>query len=108
MGMALVVKNPPTSAGDVRDVLFNPWIGDIPWRRNGSCLRNSMDRGAGQTIVYGVASISHELMTKPPKQFIYPYLGRKPSPQKNLRVGLLNLISWISVSLSTIYSVLPK
>ena len=38
-GMALVVKNPPTSALDVRDMLFDPWIRNIPWRRNGSCLK---------------------------------------------------------------------
>ena len=30
--MVLVVKNPPASAGDIRD-RFNPWVGKIPWRR---------------------------------------------------------------------------
>ena len=28
-----VVKNPPASAGDVRDVALVPWVGKIPWRR---------------------------------------------------------------------------
>ena len=30
--MALVVKNPPTKAGDVRDTV-DPWVGNNPWRR---------------------------------------------------------------------------
>ena len=30
--MALVVKNPCASAGDIRDG-FDPWVGKIPWRR---------------------------------------------------------------------------
>ena len=30
--VALVVKNPPTIAGDMNS-RFNPWIGEIPWRR---------------------------------------------------------------------------
>ena len=32
--VALVVKNLPASAGDVR-LVFNPWIRKIPWRRAG-------------------------------------------------------------------------
>ena len=31
--MALVVKNPPAHAGDVRDVGLIPWVRKIPWRR---------------------------------------------------------------------------
>ena len=31
--MALVVKNPPVNAGDIRDEGFDPWVGKIPWRR---------------------------------------------------------------------------
>ena len=30
--VALVVKNPPANAGDVRD-RFDPWVGKIPWSR---------------------------------------------------------------------------
>ena len=30
--MALGVKNPPASAGDMR-LAFDPWVGKIPWRR---------------------------------------------------------------------------
>ena len=41
-----VVRNLPAVQGGG----FNPWVGKIPWRRNGSplqysCLRNPMDRG---------------------------------------------------------------
>ena len=58
LGSALVVKNPPANAGDVRDV------GSIPGREdlleNGnplqdSCLENPMDRGAWRAIVHRVA-----------------------------------------------------
>ena len=37
--VALVVKNPPANAGDLRDIKgirhpgFDPWVGKIPWRR---------------------------------------------------------------------------
>ena len=31
--VALVVKNPPTNAGDARDVGWDPWVGKTPWRR---------------------------------------------------------------------------
>ena len=30
--VALVVKNSPTNAGDIRPG-FDPWVGKIPWRR---------------------------------------------------------------------------
>ena len=30
--MALVVKNPPANAGDMRHG-FDPWVGNNPWRR---------------------------------------------------------------------------
>ena len=56
--VALVVKNPPASAGDTRD------MGSIPrWRRSPgggsgnplqySCLENRMDREAWQAMVHG-------------------------------------------------------
>ena len=51
------VKNPPTSAGDIRDVASIPGSG-----RGGhgnplqySCLENPMDKGACQATVHGVA-----------------------------------------------------
>ena len=38
---------------------FNPWVGKIPWRRNGnqiqySCLENSRDRRAWWATVHGI------------------------------------------------------
>ena len=38
---------------------FDPWVGKIPWRRNGnplqySCLENPMDRGVGQATDHEV------------------------------------------------------
>ena len=31
--MLLVVKNLPANAGDTKRHRFNPWVGNIPWRR---------------------------------------------------------------------------
>ena len=57
---ALVVKNPPANAGDVRDVSSIPGLGRSPGGGHGnplqySCLENPMDRGAWWATVHGVA-----------------------------------------------------
>ena len=49
--VALVVKNPPASAGDIRDVGLTPGSGRSPAGGHNnplqySCLENPMDRGA--------------------------------------------------------------
>ena len=54
-----MVKNSPTSVGDIRDVGLIPELGRFPGVGNGNplwylCLENSMDRGALQAIVHGV------------------------------------------------------
>ena len=48
--MALVVKNPPANAEDIRDVDLIPGLGRSPGRGNDnplqySCLENPMERG---------------------------------------------------------------
>ena len=58
--MALVVKNPPANAGDIRDVGSIPGSGRSPGGEHGnplqySCLENPMDSGTWQDIVHGVA-----------------------------------------------------
>ena len=58
--MALVVKNPPANAGDIRDVGSIPGSGRSPGGEHGnplqySCLENPMDSGAWRDIVHGVA-----------------------------------------------------
>ena len=57
--VALVVKNSPANAGDVRDVGLIPGLGRSPGGGSGSplqysCLGNPMDRGAWQATVRGV------------------------------------------------------
>ena len=57
--MALVVKNLPTNAGDLRDAGSIPGLESSPGEGNGnllqySCLENSMDRGAWRAAVHGV------------------------------------------------------
>ena len=49
--VAIVVKNIPANAGDIRDVHSIPGLGRSPRERHGnplqySCLQNPMDRGA--------------------------------------------------------------
>ena len=64
--VALVVKNLPANAGDVRDVGSIPRSGRFPGVGNGSplqysCLENPMDRGAWWVIVHGVLKSGTQL-----------------------------------------------
>ena len=57
--MALVVKNPPANAEDVRDTSSIPGSGRSPGGGNGNpfqyfLLENFMDRGAWRATVHGV------------------------------------------------------
>ena len=54
-----VVKNPPTNAGNPRDIDSIPEVGRSPGDGNGnplhySCLENSMGRGAWWATVHGI------------------------------------------------------
>ena len=58
--MALVVKNPPANAGDIRDADSIPGWGRTPGGGHGnplqySCLENPMDREAWWATVHRVA-----------------------------------------------------
>ena len=58
--MALLVKNRPDNAGDIRDEGSVPGLERSPGEGNGnplqySCLENPVDRGAWQATVHGVA-----------------------------------------------------
>ena len=64
--MALVVKNLPANAEDVRDVGSIPGSGRSPGEGNGyplqySCLENPMDRVAWRAIVHRVAKSQTQL-----------------------------------------------
>ena len=57
--VALLVKNLPTTAGDIRDMSSIPGSERPPGRGHGnplqySCLENSMDRGVRQATVHEV------------------------------------------------------
>ena len=63
--MALVVKNPPASAGDIKRCGFNPGLGRSPGGGRGnplqySCLENSMDRKAGGLWYLGSKRVGHD------------------------------------------------
>ena len=58
-----MVKNPPANAGDVKDSGSIPGLGRSPGGGHGNPLQyfrleNSMDRGAWQATVHGVAKES--------------------------------------------------
>ena len=58
--VALVAKNPPANAGDIRDADSIPGSGKSPGGGNGntlqySCLENSMDRVAWWVAIHGVS-----------------------------------------------------
>ena len=64
--VALVVKNLPVNAGDLRDLGLTPGSGRSPGVGNGtplqcSCLENPMDRGAWYAAVHGVAKSQTQL-----------------------------------------------
>ena len=66
----LVVNNPPANTGDMGLV---PWSARSPGKENGYpllyfCLGNSMDRGAWQATVHGVARVGHDLAAKQQQQ----------------------------------------
>ena len=55
-----MLKNLPANEGELRDLSLIPELGRSPGVENGnlllySCLENSMDRGAWQATVHGVA-----------------------------------------------------
>ena len=61
--VALVVKNPPASAGDLRDSGSISRLGRSPGGSHGnpfqySCLENPMDGGAWRATVHGVTKES--------------------------------------------------
>ena len=66
--VALVVKNPPTNAGDARDIGSIPGLGRTPGVGNGntlqySCLENSIGRGAWQATDHRAAKSRIQLST---------------------------------------------
>ena len=61
-----MVKNLPANPGEARDTSLIPGSGRSPGVENGNplqycCLENSMDRGAWQATVYGVAKSKTQL-----------------------------------------------
>ena len=62
----LVVKSPPANEGDKGDMGSTPGLGRSPGKGNGntlqySCLENSMDGGAWQAVLHGVAKSQDNL-----------------------------------------------
>ena len=63
--MALVIKDLPANAGNIRNTGSVPRLGRSPGGGHGnplsySCLENPMDRGAWQATVHEVAKQRHD------------------------------------------------
>ena len=63
--VALVVKNPPANAGDIRHTGLIPGLGRSLGAGNSnpfqySCQENPMDRGAWRATVHGIARVVHD------------------------------------------------
>ena len=63
--VALVVRNQPTGAGDIRDMGSIPGMGRSPGEGNGnplqySCLETPLDRGAWRATVHGLQRARHD------------------------------------------------
>ena len=96
--LAQLVKNPRAvqefacSAGDPGSI---PGWGRSPGDGNDyppccSCLGNPMDRGAWQATVHGVASVRHNLVTKP--QDLIKDIFRAPSLLCDIIAGRLSVL----------------
>ena len=63
--MELVVKNPLTNAGDIRDAGLIPGLGRCPGEGHGnplqcSCPESLMDRRAWWATVHGLQRVGHD------------------------------------------------
>ena len=64
-----MVKNPPASAGDMRDTSSIPGLGRFPRGGHGntfqySYLENSMGRGTWWATVHGLQKVEHNWVTE--------------------------------------------
>ena len=58
--VALVVKNPVASAGDIKRLRFHPWVGKIPWRRAWQSTPVSLPgESHGQRSLAGYSPLGH-------------------------------------------------
>ena len=96
--MALVVKNPPANAGDVRNVGLIPGSRRSPGEVNGnplqySCLENPMYRGAWQATVHRVPKSQTWLGEHIPSYKGGPSLRTTSSLKALLRAHILCLVT---------------
>ena len=88
--VALVLKNLPANAGDVRDTGLIPGWGRSPRGGNGtplqnSCLENPMDRGAWWATVHGVAESRTRLTEQAHTCVPFPLCSSLPPPTNKLQ-----------------------
>ena len=102
--VAIVVKNPPANAGDIRDMGLIPGSGRSPAKGNSrlrhSCLENLMVRGLNtyelsknkhMCVSHSVVSYSLQSHGLQPTRLLCP----QDSPDKNIEVGCCALLQGI-------------
>ena len=94
-----MIKNPPASAGDVRDTGSIPGLGRSPGGEHGnplqySCLENPMDRGAWRATVHGVTKSRTQL-----EQLSNHSTSLPKKDLRNIQLYLDFPIIWIKPSL---------
>ena len=94
--VVLVVKNPPASAGDIRDAGLIPGPGRSPREGHSnplqySCLENPMDRGAWQATVHGVTKSQ-------------PWLSHWAYCLENISLGLILNSDWVICSGAVVWT----
>ena len=83
--VALVIKDPPVNAGDIRDTGRIPGLGRPPEVGHGhplqySCLKNPVDRGTWWTTIYKVAK--NQTGLKELSMYAHGILHKGPEDQR--------------------------
>ena len=115
--VALVVKNLPANAGDVRDTGSIPESGRSPGEGNGnplqySCLENSLGRRSWRTTVHGVAKNQTQLSDwacththtykidnstgNSPQYSVMTYMGKEPKKSGYMYICITDSLCCIS------------
>ena len=100
--VTLLVKNPPSNAGDARDAGSIPGLGRSPEMGNGtplqySCLEYSMGRGAWQAIVHrpqfmGPQRVRHDWATEHKHTYTHTHNGILFNNKKKYVIKLGNVM----------------
>ena len=108
-----VVKNLPANARDARDVGLIPGSGRSPREGNGnplqySCLKNSMDREAGQATVHEVAELdTTEQLSRHPGRSLQQLLRISKCQHLRMQESSAIIVTYVSIHFWSSFSHFP-